>query len=265
MVHNAFSIQFCLFAGTLGSFWLIDNSLFGFGRAARLQHLGVNALFIVSAFPIQIALSLVYMDLAGWCSASRSGLIYYLPGADNPWIKYGLMFLLLDFLDYVYHYTMHRFAIFWRFHLVHHTDLTVDASTTVREHPGETVFRNGFLILWILLLGASPEILIIRQSVETLANIFQHTSLPLRPWMARILGLVFITPNLHHIHHHIELPYTNRNYGDVFSIWDRIFGTFIELPRKDVIFGLDTHLNPKLNTNYRRILAFPFSRTANAE
>jgi len=195
----------------------------------------------------------VCLWLAAWTAKSSWGLVYLLPHARGPLVKYLLMFIALDFLDYLYHVAMHFVPIFWRFHLVHHSDLVVDVSTTVREHPGETVLRNVFLICWVLLCGASTEILIMRQTAETVANLLAHTSLRLPARLARVLGWLFITPNLHHAHHHFQMPSTNRNFGDVFSIWDRLFGTFIELPRDETIFGLDTHMEGTIDA---RLLDF---------
>ena len=157
-------------------------------------------------------------------------------------MKYGLMFFALDGLDYFYHTMMHRIPILWRLHLWHHTDQSVDVSTTFREHPGETFVRNIFLISCVLLCGASVEVLVLRQTIETASNIISHSSLRFPPRLARVLGSLFITPNLHHVHHHFQMPATNSNYGDVFSIWDRMFGTYICMDREDVRFGLDTHM-----------------------
>ena len=243
LINHPAPTQFSLFAVIMISIWLAEK--IGFAERARVkgQHTWRNALFIASDLPIQIFMMLFCISLAAWTTANHWGLVHMLPNADGPLIKYGLMFFVLDFLDYVYHFMMHRVPVFWRFHLVHHVDQAVDVSTTVREHPGETVIRNVFLILWVFLCGASVAILILRQTVETVANLFAHTSFRLPPRSARVVGWLFITPNLHHAHHHFQLPATNRNYGDVFSIWDRIFGTFTDLARKDTVFGLDTHMD----------------------
>jgi sterol desaturase/sphingolipid hydroxylase (fatty acid hydroxylase superfamily) len=152
---------------------------------------------------------------------------------------------------------MHRVAPFWRFHLMHHTDRVVDVSTTVREHPGETVLRNLFLILWVFLCGASVGILALRQTVQTISNILSHTSFRLPGRAAGIVHWVFITPNLHQAHHHFQLPATNCNYGDIFSVWDRLFGTYLDLPRSETVFGLDTHLSGVA-------MRFPFRRRLKA-
>ena len=184
--------------------------------------------------------------------------MHWLPWHESAWVKYGLMFVALDFLDWIYHFAMHHVPWFWRFHLVHHTDRAMDVSTTVREHPGETVLRNLFLINWVLILGASLEILVLRQTIETISNVIAHTSFRLPPLAARVLGWVLITPNLHHVHHHSRRPYTDRNYGDVFSVWDRVLGTFANLPRAKLDFGLDTHPALHGDDGFRRAMVMPF-------
>jgi sterol desaturase/sphingolipid hydroxylase (fatty acid hydroxylase superfamily) len=148
---------------------------------------------------------------------------------------------VFDLLDYIYHRAMHQIPGLWRFHLVHHTDTVMDVSTTLREHPGETVLRNGFLLIGVLVCGASFESLILRQTIQTFSNILSHTALRLPSAGAHVLGWVFITPNLHHVHHHFRLPFTNTNYGDTLSIWDRLFGTFAAPTASNSTAGLDTH------------------------
>jgi sterol desaturase/sphingolipid hydroxylase (fatty acid hydroxylase superfamily) len=155
---------------------------------------------------------------------------------------------------------MHQVPVLWRFHLVHHTDEAIDVSTTVREHPGETAARNAFLILWVFLCGASLEVLILRQTVETVSNILAHTTFRLSSRPARVLGWFLITPNLHHVHHHCRCPFTDRNYGDVLSVWDRLFGTFANLALHETEFGLDTHPSRPGAHGFLRALAMPFDR-----
>jgi sterol desaturase/sphingolipid hydroxylase (fatty acid hydroxylase superfamily) len=72
------------------------------------------------------------------------------------------------------------------------------------------------------------------------------------------MGWIFITPNLHHVHHHYQRPYTDSNFGDVFSIWDRIFGTYAELPHGATVFGVDTQPNKQVTESFREIVMMPF-------
>jgi len=241
---NTTSTQLALYALVMISGWVAEKMILPDSAAVKWRHTLVNALFLVPVLPIQIVMMMFCVGLAQWVTANHWGLVFLLPNAESPWIRYGLMFVALDFLDYVYHRAMHQTPIFWRFHLVHHTDRALDVSTTVREHPGETLIRNSFLMLWVFLCGASVEILILRQAVETVSNILSHMSFRLPTGPARVVGWLFITPNLHQTHHHYRMPATNRNYGDVFSIWDRIFGTYLDLAREETVFGLDTHMVP---------------------
>lgn len=258
LTGHATVFQIGLFLLVMTSLWTAEKILLDEKTRDKWSHSSVNALFIISALPIQLCLSAVIIMISNWVNIHHWGLTYLFPHPQSPWVKYILMFFILDLLDYFYHVIVHKVPVLWRFHLVHHTDLHVDVSTNVREHPGETFFRNCFLILWVFLSGASFGILFVRQFTQTISNISSHTSFRLSQRAARILGWVFITPNLHHVHHHFEHPYTDRNYGDVFSIWDRLFGTFIELPFNEIIFGLDTHMDKSSNSNYKNILAFPF-------
>jgi sterol desaturase/sphingolipid hydroxylase (fatty acid hydroxylase superfamily) len=242
LVEYAASTQSVFYLAVMISMWSAEKMLLGGDLDAKMRHSAGNALFILSALPIQLCMMHFCLSLANWAVARRWGLLFQLPGADGPLIRLGVSFVLLDFLDYVYHVAMHQVPAFWRFHLLHHTDRSLDVSTTVREHPGETFLRNAFLMLWVGLCGASVEALVLRQTVETVANILAHTAFRLPPAPARWLGWLLITPNSHHVHHHFQLPATNCNYGDVFSLWDRIFGTWTEMESDELVFGLDTHM-----------------------
>ncbi|RZK89711.1 MAG: sterol desaturase family protein [Methylobacterium sp.] len=258
LVDHATAIQAGLFGGVITATWWIEARRLGHEGGRKQRRTRTNALFVLCALPLQLMMAGLCVQAALWSADQGWGLLRLLPWHDSGWVKYGLMFLLLDLLDWVYHYLMHHVPVLWRFHLVHHTDQAIDVSTTVREHPGETVARNGFLIGWVLLTGASLELLVLRQTVETVSNILAHTTFRLRAGPDRVLGWLLITPNLHHVHHHRLQPYTDRNFGDVFSLWDRLFGTYAALPREAVVFGLDTHADPAGDDGFVRALAMPF-------
>ena len=247
--------QFALFGSVIISLWLIEHAATQQPVLAKLRHTSINMLYMSAVLPIQIIMMMLCVGTAQWVTPHHWGLIYLLPHAENPWIKFGVAFLMLDFLDYVYHFTAHRFEPLWKLHLLHHTDRAVDVSTTFRENPGETLVRTCFFLLWIFICGASVEVLVLRQTFETFANVSQHTVFRLPRRAARIVGWLFVTPNLHHAHHHCRLPGTNCNYGDVLSIWDRIFGTYVEMEGEDTVFGLDSHMGPDVDRTALRILS----------
>lgn len=241
-LDHASSLQCALFVLIFAGGWITEKVFFAQPAAQKLRHSAFNMAFLAAVTPVQLVTIAICIAVAQWNTAHRWGLVYLLPHADSLWIQLGLMFLVLDFLDYVYHHTAHRIPFLWRLHLVHHSDQAVDVSTTFREHPMETLIRVSFLTLSVFICGASLPVLILRQTVESVANISQHITFRLPPRAARRLGWVFVTPNLHHAHHHFQTPGTDCNYGDVFSIWDRIFGTFAPMASDEIVFGVDTHM-----------------------
>ena len=97
------------------------------------------------------------------------------------------------------------------------------------------------------------------QSCSVLLSQFNHANFSFPKWIDNIIGLVFISPDIHHVHHHYVLPYTDSNYGNIFSIWDRIFGTFKMLERDKIIYGIDTYLKPEENEHIPPLLKIPFA------
>lgn len=250
-------IQIILYLVVIISIWMAEFSVTLNSLKSKWQHTRVNLLFIVTALPIQLILTLAVIFISGWVTLNHWGILYLLPHHSSIWIKYITGFFLMDFFEYVYHVTMHKVGPLWNFHLIHHTDLEMDVSTTVREHPGETFVRVCFLMFWVFISGASIGLLLLRQTVQTVANLTAHTKFRLPKTPDKILGFLFITPNLHHVHHHFELPYTDCNYGDVLSIWDRIFGTYKEMNASEIKFGLDVYQGSS-TSNFAHLIKFPF-------
>lgn len=240
VLRNPSTTQCILFAFVVVLLWLTEHAVSGRSVREKLRHTSLNVLYMCALLPGQLLLMVLCVGVATWTAEAHWGLVYLLPNPDSWPIKFGVMFLALDFLDYVYHVTAHRVRPLWTLHSLHHSDRAVDVTTTFREHPVETLVRVCFLIAWVFICGASVEALILRQTVETFSNVSQHTVFRLPKLPARILGWFFVTSNLHHAHHHWQKPGTNCNYGDVFSIWDRLFGTYVDLPGEELVFGLDS-------------------------
>lgn len=89
---------------------------------------------------------------------------------------------------------------------------------------------------------------------------FAHINFRLPEKLDNIIGLVFITPNLHQVHHHYQQTFSNSNYGDVLSIWDRLFGTFKKMPVEELIFGVDTHMKKEDHRNFKTLFKIPFKK-----
>ena len=160
----------------------------------------------------------LFVKTMQWTGHHHFGLLYHLPGFKNAIPLFLVSFILLDFGEYIYHVIMHRFSRLWMFHAVHHSDNFVDVSTTLREHPGENIIRNSFTIVWIALSGALFWMVFLRQLIQMASNLLVHMNCRLPDKADAIVSAVFITPNLHQVHHHYQKPYTDCNYGDVLSV-----------------------------------------------
>ena len=258
IAEHGTTIQIVLYGGLLTLLWVVEVFISTEPFSRKWNHSKLNASFTFLTLPVQLLMTLLVVAAATYVTKHHWGLLQILPGSSNPWIKYVLAFVLLDFCDYLYHVIMHKLDWLWRFHVVHHSDQEVDVSTTVREHPGETFVRVCFLFLWVVLLGVGWETLLLRQTVETVSNLTSHSKYRLPGWLDKILGWIFITPNLHHVHHHHRQPFTDCNYGDVFSVWDRLFGTYAELRTCETVFGIDSHPSSQATGNFKEVVMIPF-------
>jgi sterol desaturase/sphingolipid hydroxylase (fatty acid hydroxylase superfamily) len=254
------SFQILLYAGLLTFLWFTEIYVLLVPYKIKWQHTLVNIKVVLTALPVQLLMTFFLLLVSSWVGLHHWGLLNHLPYSSGFFVKYVIGFILLDFLEYLYHVTMHKVKPLWKFHLVHHTDQKIDVSTTVREHPGETFFRMCFLMLWVFLSGASLGLLLLRQTCQSIINITSHAQFRLPEKADKWLNLLFITPNIHHVHHHHELPYTDCNYGDVLSIWDRLFGTYCELDASKTVFGLDTHMDKNVCKSFKQVIKIPFTK-----
>ena len=134
--------------------------------------------------------------------------------------------LVLDLSFYVAHVAMHKVPSFWRFHSVHHADPAVDVTTTIRQHPGEGVIRYAFMAAFAIPLGASPGAFAVYRVWSALNGLLEHANICVPPWLDSVLSLVTTWPNMHKVHHSREVQDTDTNYGNIVSLWDRLFFTF---------------------------------------
>ncbi|MDP4284372.1 MAG: sterol desaturase family protein [Bacteroidota bacterium] len=260
ITHSSDQIQLILFVCTLFLCWNIENIAALSLDYKKWKHAFLNARFILTNSPIQLLMGIAFVSTMQLTAKHHFGLAYYFPTFHSQFLLFVVTFLLLDLGEYFYHVIMHKVKRLWMFHLVHHTDKVVDVSTTLREHPGENIIRLSFTLLWVFLSGAVFWALVLRQIIQVFTTLFAHMNYRLPNKMDSILGALFITPNLHQVHHHYQQPYTDSNYGDVLSIWDRLFGTFKKLPPENVVFGVDTHMENEDNSNFRSLFKLPFGK-----
>src|SRR5690348_5190633 len=157
------------------------------------------------------------------------------------WAIFVLSFLLVDLLNYVFHWLSHAVPMLWRLHAIHHSDEHVTAVTGQLHHPLELVASYVFLIFVYVLIGMPILAAIIYGLVYAVHNAFAHADIALPARLDRALRWVLVTPDLHRTHHSRDLREGNSNFGQVFTVWDRLFGTYIDrpsLPEAELRMGL---------------------------
>jgi sterol desaturase/sphingolipid hydroxylase (fatty acid hydroxylase superfamily) len=253
-------IQLFLFTGLYIISWNIENIAGALVYSKKWEHAFTNLPFIITSIPGQLLLGVAFVKTIGWTVPHKFGFLYHLPFIRNSFLLFLVSFVFLDFGEYVYHVIMHKVKRLWMFHIVHHSDQQVDVSTTLREHPGENIIRLSFTLVWVFISGSVFWALLLRQIIQVVTTIFAHMNFRLSDKIDSIIGLIFITPNLHQVHHHYKQPYTDCNYGDVLSIWDRLFGTFKRLQVEDLIFGVDTYMKKEEIGNFNSLFGIPFGK-----
>ncbi len=136
-----------------------------------------------------------------------------------------LGFLARSLVSYGIHVAMHKVPPLWRVHRVHHSDTALDVSTTVRFHPLEFAIQVPLVSGALLALGIHPAVVIAYEIFDAAMNVFTHADVRLPRPLDRALRLVFVTPEMHRVHHSAAPAETDSNYGATLSIWDRLFGT----------------------------------------
>ncbi|QPG05157.1 sterol desaturase family protein [Salinimonas marina] len=174
----------------------------------------------------------------------------------SDWLVFAGHFLLLDFIYYCKHRIDHRLRLFWRLHLVHHSDEYLDLSTSFRHHPFEIVVTYLVILGIASLLGVPLIVLVTYVSISAMFQPLQHLNVNFPTWFEHYLSFVFITPALHAVHHHHDARFTNSNYGNMFSFWDRLFATF-RPPEANTRYGLEYFTQPE-ETRLSSMLSQPF-------
>ena len=247
-----------LLVGGLTIFFLIENAapLFSLNYK-RYQHAGLNLFFTGTTIIINFAMAFLLVLSADWVEANSFGLIQWI---SMPLIvKAFAGLILMDFLGaWLPHWVEHHVQWMWKFHLIHHTDQNIDTTSANRHHPGESVIRFVFTLLAVFAVGAPMWVVFLYQTLSLVLTQFNHSNINMPKWLDDTLLVLFCTPNMHRVHHHFRQPYSDTNYGNIFSVWDRIFGTYAVVDNKKLIYGVDTHMDKKEVNSIMDLLKIPF-------
>jgi sterol desaturase/sphingolipid hydroxylase (fatty acid hydroxylase superfamily) len=187
-------------------------------RTARNLVIAATGGLVMSAVEQPLAMRMArYVDLNGL------GLVPRLTNLKVVRVLLGVV--LLDYGLYLWHILTHKVPFLWRFHLVHHVDLDMDASTALRFHAGEMLASVPWRLLQIRLTGASPLAVSVWQTLLFVSILFHHSNVRLPLWLERWLRYIVVTPRLHGIHHEAKQRFTNSNWSSGLAIWDLLHGT----------------------------------------
>ncbi len=250
-----------ILAGGITFFWLIEYAvpLFQFDYN-KWKHASVNIFFTITTIIINFAFALLIVFASDWCLAHHFGILQWL---NMPvWLQLIFGLMLLDLVGaYLVHWIEHKVNWMWKFHIIHHADTHVDTTTANRHHPGESVFRAVFAVIAVFVAGSPIWLIMLYQSVSVVLAQFNHANMKFPPKLDKLLSYIIVSPNMHKIHHHYQRPETDSNYGNIFSIWDRLFGTFHFTPVDKLKYGLDMIKNQS-DENIGGQLKIPFKKMA---
>ncbi len=240
-------------------FWIAEGAY----PLARFQykkwrHARVNLVLLTTTIIINLLFGLATAKIFIWSESNHFGLLHWVTLPE--WVELILAVMLLDFIaQYVVHYLLHRVSFMWRFHMVHHSDTHVDVTTGTRHHPGDYIFREIFALFAIVITGMPLGFYIFYRILTILFTYLSHANVVLPRNIDRTFSYVFITPNVHKFHHHFERPWTDTNFGNIFSLWDRIFGTFEYSDPSKIKYGLDV-VNGDYSDSLTYQLKLPFDK-----
>ena len=253
--------RIALLIGGITLFWALEGMLplFNF-KYKKWKHAFPNLFFTLTTVIINFTLAGLLIYTSFWVKENNFGIINWLPQMPL-WLYTLLGVLLLDFFGaYLAHYLEHQVKPLWMVHLVHHSDHHVDTTTANRHHPIESIIRFAFTLAGVFIVGTPIAIVFLYQSLSLIATQFTHANIKMSKRIDKLISYVLISPDMHKIHHHYKLPYTDSNYGNIFSVWDRLFGTYMYMDREAIVYGVDTFPDKEKNGSLKHLLKQPFHK-----
>lgn len=192
-------------------------------RLSRNAGLWLTTAVLSPLMVVPVSIWATGVDL-GWSALDwRAAAGLAQPAGGAFWLGLAIDILLLDLFIYWWHRANHEIPLLWRFHEVHHLDRHLDTTTAVRFHWGEVLLSAGVRAVVIIALDIPLASVLVFETFVLIGSIFHHSNVKLPRGLERSVGLVFITPAIHWVHHHAIRRDTDSNYGTLFSFWDLLF------------------------------------------
>ncbi|MBA3804536.1 MAG: sterol desaturase family protein [Acidobacteria bacterium] len=216
------------------------------------------AVAAAGAMALQLAERPVIAPLTAFVERRRWGL---LKCARLPaWLEVTLAVVLLDYTLYIWHYVTHKVEWLWRFHVVHHVDLDMDASTALRFHFAELALSVPWRAGQVMVIGVSPFAFSLWQTLLFLSIMFHHSNVRLPIEVERALNRIIVTPRMHGIHHSTVRAETDSNWSSGLTVWDYLHGTLrLNVPQDEIDIGVPAYREPE-EVALESILEMPLTR-----
>lgn len=245
--------------GLCGLLWSLESiaPLYRY-QNSRVRHALPNVALAAILVLTNLALSFSSAYLAGFTVRNGLGLF---PMLGLSLSTQGILGVLaLDLFGYFAHVLLHKSWFGWQFHRVHHSESAVDVTTAFRQHPGETVWRLLWQLAAVVVFGTPLWVVIIYLILSAVNAQLEHANIKLDSRVDGWLRLLIVTPHMHKAHHSRNQLETDSNYSNIFSFWDRLFGTYTaEIDFKKLRYGLDG-FDVEERQTLRGLLKMPFVR-----
>ena len=198
----------------------------------------------VAAATVRIVETPLVLPMAALVERRGWGLTALIGGPR--WLRAVIALALLDYTLYVWHIATHHVPLLWRFHLVHHVDLDLDATTALRFHGGELALSVPWRLAQVAAIGVPPGVLLLWQSLTLASILFHHSNTALPRAIERAAGWFVVTPRMHAIHHSTDRAQRDRNFSSGLAVWDRLHRTLrLDAQPGDVAIGIAGYLDER--------------------
>lgn len=220
-------------------FWTWESFAPMFVRKRRVKHAVRNLVISVINGVVLVGLFAgATVLVAGYAEQHRVGMLHWL-GVTGT-IQFIVAFVLLDIWTYWWHRLNHIVTFLWRFHRMHHSDPEMDVTTATRFHVGEIFFSSVIRLILIPLLGIPIGVIILFDFIQLPIISFHHANIHLPRVLDKLLAWFIVTPFMHKVHHSRVRREMDSNFSNLLSVWDRMFGSFVQKERcEEIEFGLD--------------------------
>lgn len=205
----------------------------------KLRWINNLSIIAINPFIVRLVYPVLAVEMAQVVRDNGWGLLNYFAVPNSVALFVG--FVVLDLVIYLQHVMFHAVPLLWRLHMVHHADMDVDLTTGLRFHPIEIVLSLLLKFAVIFTLGVPAAAVLMFEIVLNGMAMFNHGNILIPASLDKWLRYFVVTPDMHRVHHSVIIRETNSNYGFNLSVWDRLFGTYLDQPQKghtDMVIGL---------------------------